>query len=251
MMSLARQGRPVEKSLSWYLLSLFKWHADTFNAWSHILGFLIFSYFFLLSPLLVSVYTANDADYDITLFSTRVFTLCISLMYASSVLFHVFWPFSEKVCRKCERLEYCCTVLAIAGTGFPFTLLTLQGKTIVHCYWVAIVLVSCPAIYLLSHRVVSTENRISLFIKLMWFIPVIAVHGIAKHGVLGSRMTSVFYPAVASCSLYALGSFLYASQFPEKMCPGKYERFGNSHNIMHGCVLLATLAHWNIFTSNM
>jgi predicted membrane channel-forming protein YqfA (hemolysin III family) len=128
MMSGTRQSRPVEKSILWYMLSLFKWHADTLNAWSHIAGFFIFTYFFFLSPLLVSNYTLNDDDYEDNLLSIRVFTLCISLMYASSVLFHVFWPFSEKVCRKCERLEYCCSVLAIVGTGFPLTLLTFARK---------------------------------------------------------------------------------------------------------------------------
>jgi hypothetical protein len=49
----------------------------------------------------------------------------------------------------------------------------------------------------LRQKLLTKANRISLFIKLMWFIPVVAVHGIAKHGVFGSRMTSVFYPAVS------------------------------------------------------
>ena len=46
-------------------------------------------------------------------------------------------------------------------------------------------------------------------------------------------------------AFYAGGAVLYAKKWPEKSYPGKFDCFGNSHNIFHiCCVLGAVLAQW-------
>jgi predicted membrane channel-forming protein YqfA (hemolysin III family) len=37
---------------------------------------------------------------------------------------------------------------------------------------------------------------------------------------------------------YLSGALLYALRFPERILPGKFDLFGNSHNIFHFCVLI-------------
>ena len=52
----------------------------------------------------------------------------------------------------------------------------------------------------------------------------------------------VFFIAGA---FYAVGAVLYAKRWPEKNYPGKFDCFGNSHNIFHLCCLVgAVLAFW-------
>ena len=37
------------------------------------------------------------------------------------------------------------------------------------------------------------------------------------------------------------GAILYVLKWPEKMYPGKFDNFGNSHNIFHVCVVICAL----------
>ena len=47
-----------------------------------------------------------------------------------------------------------------------------------------------------------------------------------------------FYaPIVKSISVYLLGACIYASQIPERWCPGLFDYVGGSHNIWHLAVL--------------
>ena len=44
-------------------------------------------------------------------------------------------------------------------------------------------------------------------------------------------------------ALYLFGALLYATRFPERRYPGKFDIWGNSHQIFHICVLLAAGTH--------
>ena len=243
--------RPAGKSASWYASSVFAWHTETCNVWSHLIGFFVFVRFHVFASRDVALATDSDDNYLWNLFSMRIFTVCVCLMYASSVVFHLFWPKSERVCRRCEKVDYCGIVLAIAGTGAPLILLVLRpSMTIVQCYWAVTALVSARAMFLLVRNVYSTESGLCIFLSVAWFLPVVGAHGTVVHGVFGSRMASLFYPATAIGALYLVGSYVDAKHIPERLYPGKFDTFGNSHNIMHACVLLATLMHWNLFMDN-
>ena len=45
-------------------------------------------------------------------------------------------------------------------------------------------------------------------------------------------------------AVYIFGAILYTLKWPEKKFPGKFDNFGNSHNIFHVCVLIGALIHW-------
>jgi adiponectin receptor len=40
------------------------------------------------------------------------------------------------------------------------------------------------------------------------------------------------------------GAVLYALKWPEKSFPGRFDFFGNSHNIFHFCVLVGQFLTW-------
>jgi len=45
-------------------------------------------------------------------------------------------------------------------------------------------------------------------------------------------------------NIYAVGAVLYATKWPEKSFPGKFDCFGNSHNIFHVCCVIGAVLAW-------
>jgi len=54
-----------------------------------------------------------------------------------------------------------------------------------------------------------------------------------------------FYAPIAkSLFVYLVGAFVYASQIPERWCPGAFDYIGGSHNLWHFAVLGGILFHY-------
>jgi adiponectin receptor len=53
-----------------------------------------------------------------------------------------------------------------------------------------------------------------------------------------------FWPFYIGCLIYFIGGYCYARLFPECHFKGKLDYFGNSHNIMHICVVAGALIHY-------
>jgi len=61
----------------------------------------------------------------------------------------------------------------------------------------------------------------------------------------GSDWAWEFYAPIAkSITVYVLGALIYASQVPERWCPGAFDYFGGSHNLWHFAVLGGILFHY-------
>ena len=57
-------------------------------------------------------------------------------------------------------------------------------------------------------------------------------------------MKTFGYPLLYGCLIYLFGSLFFAMQAPEKYIPGKCDRCDGSHNIMHVCVVIASVLHY-------
>ena len=45
--------------------------------------------------------------------------------------------------------------------------------------------------------------------------------------------------------IYAGGAIIHSLSIPERFLPGKFDTFGNSHNIFHTCCVIAAMFHWH------
>lgn len=52
------------------------------------------------------------------------------------------------------------------------------------------------------------------------------------------------WPWATGGFLYIFGAVIYSYNWPECFSNGKFDIFGNSHNIFHICVVLGALIHW-------
>jgi len=76
-------------------------------------------------------------------------------------------------------------------------------------------------------------------------------HAIVAEGGFSSSFTWLFLRSVFDLYFYAgVSFFFYASKLPERVYPGRFDFFGQSHQIWHLCIFY-TLYNWNHRTLQM
>lgn len=247
--------RPPGLRLICYLKSIFFSHNETFNIWSHLYGAIL--YIFLLPRTIIWINKESNDDtrifLDVVAFS--IYLIGGILMYSCSVIYHVLWPMSNSMAITCAKVDYMGIVFMIWGSYYPFIrfLFYDDPKTyITYGYSLAAIAIACgcslfPA-YIQQPR--FRWIRQVIFWSLGSVIPIVMSQGVIRYGALSREMRLFGYPLLYGCIVYLFGSILFATQVPEKYFPGTCDKCGSSHNIMHGCVLVASLMHYTWFVES-
>jgi len=235
-----------------YLKSIFQVHNDAFNVWSHLFGALLF---IVLLPYTITFVNEQSNDptktgLDVSAFS--VFLVGGFLMFSCSAVYHVFWPLSETTALTCAKIDYMGIVFMIWGSYYPFIrfLFYDDASMYVRYSWSLIaVAVACGCALFPSYMQKPRYRWIRqlVFWGLGSVIPVVIVQGMYKYGASSREMKLYGYPLLYGCVVYLVGSVLFAMQAPEKYLPGRCDKCGSSHNIMHVCVIIASLMHYTWF----
>lgn len=85
--------------------------------------------------------------------------------------------------------------------------------------------------------------RAALFVSMGMSAIIPVLHGLKLHGLEQTRQQTGLVWLVLQGVLYIIGAGLYACRFPESMHPGRYDKFGASHQIFHVCVVFAAASH--------
>jgi adiponectin receptor len=85
--------------------------------------------------------------------------------------------------------------------------------------------------------------RAALFVAMGLSAVVPMLHGLAVHGHAHLRRTISLHWLVAQGALYIAGAGLYAARVPERLWPGRFDLFCNSHQIFHLFVVAAAAVH--------
>ena len=234
------------------LKSMFSIHNDTFNIWSHLSGAILF---LILLPYTIRLINEENSDdtrgrLDATAFS--IYLIGGILMYSCSVVYHVFWPMSKSTAITCAKVDYMGIVFMIWGSYYPFIrFLFYDDPKIYVTYGYSLVFVaiacSCSLFPTYMQQPKFRLIRQVIFWCLGSVIPVVMLHGVLRYGASSREMKLFGYPLLYGCFVYLVGSVLFAMQAPEKYYPGRCDKCGSSHNIMHICVLVASLMHYKWF----
>ncbi len=225
------------------LRSIFEIHNETGNVWTMILtsicstGLLLWS----VCSFLPSISSTTVIDYLVFI----VFWISCVIHLPFSVLNHLFVAISEEVAHKWKILDICFIYVAAWLLNITESYYTFSDE-LSWMYWFNIgtgAVICITFIYLTMFKTrqgIPTEkekhtNRIGIasftYIFPMFFH---LIRG-ATIGIFDLGSLSAFGTPLS----LALGAFLFVKRIPEVFAPGKYDIWGNSHQLMHFTLLIA------------
>ncbi|PQE28196.1 hemolysin-III channel Izh2 protein [Rutstroemia sp. NJR-2017a WRK4] len=209
------------------------------NIYSHLLGALLFA----LLPIYiycVAVPRMGDAKVaDLVVFG--IFFFGVACCFSLSSL--------EKVAKIWLEFDFLGIVVLMWGSMVPTVYHGFVcDPKLQKIYWSMITLFafSCilitliPAFRTPTFRVYRTLMYAGLGLSALVFI----IHSIAIYGwnLQYHRLSLEWIAAMAGLNF--VGALAYSLRIPEKWYPGKFDIYGNSHQILHTMVVLAALAHF-------
>ncbi|KIY70833.1 HlyIII-domain-containing protein [Cylindrobasidium torrendii FP15055 ss-10] len=220
-------------------------HNETVNIHSHLWGAALFLYisFAIYAPSRFPDLSLKD----FVVFQTFLFTTIFSL--GASAFFHTSLCHSEEMATRCNALDYLGILVQIVGSfaasiyyGFlchPHHQLTYCGILVAAGFAAGFVVLN-PLYQQPTHRTLRTV----IFTAVGWTGGLATAQAWWTHG-WDTFYNAMGYKWLLLAALTNLtGAFLYAHRFPERLAPGRFDYFFSSHQILHGCVILAALSHF-------
>ncbi|XP_030047911.1 adiponectin receptor protein 2-like [Microcaecilia unicolor] len=237
--------RPPLSSFRACFRSIFRLHTETWNIWTHLIGFLFFLILgigYMFSP---NVNFAAPVQEKIVV---GIFFLGAALCLGFSSLFHTVHCHSPNVARIFSRLDYSGITFLIVGSFIPWLYYAFycypQQRIF---YLVTICILGITAIAISQWEGFSMpqyrfiRSGVFLGLGLTGLIPTLHImitEGFIKaitYGQAGWLFLMAF--------LYILGVFLYTVRIPERLFPGWCDIWFHSHQIFHVLVVAAAFVH--------
>ena len=257
---LHRNYRPPMYSFRGCVKSMFRMHTETWNIWTHLLGFV----FFLV--LCMGVYIFGDYitflfediqihdlpwDEQVMLF---LFFLGAMACLCCSFMFHLFSNHSEKMFAIFSRLDYSGIAFLITGSSLPayyyyFYCTTLAKYT--HISIMVVLCISSVSVSLWSKFSIPKYRplRFAVFVIFGLYGVIPAMHILIREGFFVAYHGYSILGMVTMGSIYITGAALYVLRIPERFFPGKFDIWASSHQLFHICVVTATLVHYDSLLS--
>ncbi|KAF7951666.1 hypothetical protein EAE96_006965 [Botrytis aclada] len=239
--------RPETKSSLRSFRSVFHLHNETINIHCHLLGAVLFALLpiYIYHTLLPRYNDAATAD----LVVFALFFGGVAVCFGLSFLYHTLNNHSHQTAAFWIELDY----LGIVALMWGSTVATIYHGFICdvklqRIYWSMITLLSLaltlftllPPFRTPFFRPYRTLMYAALGLSAVIFI----VHSIVIYGIsLQYKRLSLGW-IVGMAGLNFVGALAYSSRIPEKYYPGRFDIYGNSHQILHCMVVLAALAHF-------
>ncbi|PTB62273.1 hypothetical protein BBK36DRAFT_38911, partial [Trichoderma citrinoviride] len=240
-------GYRFTESCTSCIQSIFRLHNESFNIWSHLLGFL-----YLIKTLAYNHPSVPEYSDPTKIYLTEGL-IGIYYMYLAAAI----------VCTACSVSWHTMRCISSGTTLSCFSSMDLMGVTSLALASVLITQFSAFAdspyqqlTYMGISTVLGTAAIASCWLPIMratgssWLRIGVWI-GLVSEGVAmpvvhllwtkGLHATLDLYgPMMPAYGPIMVGAILYASQFPECYWPGRFDYFGGSHNILH------VLSLWSI-----
>lgn len=242
--------RPSNKSLCYYLLSIFQLNNETVNIWTHLIAAILFvhkTYFY------INILGWNHGEV-VPFLAFGLCSICYALM---SVTAHTLHSKSPKWHYCCFQLDYAAIgayglgmAILFFHTGCPETLYMSLGRYFsfiqVFLCWIYMM---CCCIAKLKYR------RPYPFQRKLWQLGGGGLQSIFGGLPLLCRYWHCFWND--DCSMSSLGHhtawiwifsasiFFFSSHLPEILIPGKFDFIGQGHQLFHVLVTIVTLKQFD------
>jgi adiponectin receptor len=240
--------------------SLFKLHNETFNVWTHLIGFLIFIILFIYTCIIFSV-GYGSGDFLIgDLIVMVVYCLLALNCFLSSTCYHLFGCKSAKAWHMCYKCDLSAISGLIGGSFIPALYYNLYCDQVFQIFYICMICVLAflgmlfP--FIPMHRGDKWSRifrilRTSLFICIVlsavvpifhWLVFLLPSH---KTG-FGPENWIFLCGMLLMLGLYAVGLFFWLTRIPERLMPGYFDIWFSSHQIWH-ILIVAAACIWYAF----
>ncbi|XP_001357860.3 adiponectin receptor protein isoform X2 [Drosophila pseudoobscura] len=242
---LHRGHRPPLPSFRACFKSIFRIHTETGNIWTHLLGFIAFlgvAVYFITRPS-VEIQTQEKIVFGAFFIGAIV---CLGFSFT----FHTLSCHSVEMGRLFSKLDYCGIALLIMGSFVPW----LYYGFYCH-YQPKVIYLSVVCVLGVLSIIVSLWDKFSepalrplragvfMSFGLSGVIP--AIHYSIMEGWFSQMSRASLGWLILMGLLYIIGALLYALRVPERWFPGKFDIWGQSHQIFHILVIAAAFVHYH------
>jgi len=244
--------RPELNSYKECFKSIFRLHTETCNIWSHLIGAVLFL------GLLLRHVLYDDAPL-LQKVTFTVFYLGAITCLGMSASFHTLSCHSPDIAKRWAKFDYAGIILLTVTSFCPWLYYSYYCHTLLRDLYMCMA-AFCGTFSLFITLTAEFEKphyrplRAGLFIVLGLTGVIPALHYFILGGIVetwlqvGHCMIFLFLMA----AFYISGGLIYANRIPERFCPGLFDIWGQSHQILHICVIIAALScyHGAITLSN-
>ncbi|KAI9053619.1 hypothetical protein LZ554_002573 [Drepanopeziza brunnea f. sp. 'monogermtubi'] len=225
--------------------SVFGLSNELVNIWSHAIGlFIVLAIAFYFYPTSVNFSVSTKTD----VFIAAIFFFAACKCLACSCMWHTMNSVADQtLMERFACVDYTGISLLIAASIMTTEYTAFYCEP-VSC-WIYITLTATLGIggvILPWHPTFNRSDmawaRVAFYVTLgaTGFAPVLQLN--LDRG--GAWAWEFYAPIAKSITVYLVGAVVYASQIPERWCPGAFDYIGGSHNLWHFAVLGGILFHY-------
>ncbi|KAE8674324.1 Heptahelical transmembrane protein 1 [Hibiscus syriacus] len=266
------------------LFSIFRWHNETLNVWTHLLGFVLFLGLTVTNLIevpqvsdLIAFFTRSlpmSGDINVSHHSRDLFVRTMTLVdlkpesdvtsvtrwpffvflagsmfcLLSSSICHLFSCHSQHLSRSLLRLDFTGITTMIIASFFPPIYYAFECDTKWHFIYLGgiTVLGLCTIVTLLSPALSTKKFR---GFRALLFSSM-ALFGIIPgiHAVIinwsNPHRDVTLDYELTMAMFYLTGTLFYVSRIPERFKPGWFDLADHNHQIFHVLVVMGALAHY-------
>uniref|UniRef100_A0A0B6ZEQ3 Adiponectin receptor n=1 Tax=Arion vulgaris TaxID=1028688 RepID=A0A0B6ZEQ3_9EUPU len=225
--------------------SIFRIHTETGNIWTHLLGMIAF--------LGIAAYFLTRPSIEIQWQEKAVFSAFFSgaiLCLGFSWVFHTVYCHSERVGRFFNKLDYCGIALLTIGSFVPWLYYSFYCRLEPKVTYLALIffLGTIAIVVSMWDKFAQPQYRplrAGVFVALGLSGVIPAMHYVITDGFWHAINFAALGWLVLMATLYIVGAVIYAARIPERIFPGKFDIWFQSHQIFHVFVLAAAFVHYH------
>lgn len=225
--------------------SIFRIHTETGNIWTHLLGMIAFlgiAAYFLTRPS-IEIQWQEKAVFS-------AFFMGAILCLGFSWVFHTVYCHSERVGRFFNKLDYCGIALLTIGSFVPWLYYSFYCRLEPKVTYLALIFFLGTICIVVSmwDKFAQPQYRplrAGVFVALGLSGVIPAMHYVITDGFWHAINYAALGWLVLMALLYIVGAVIYAVRIPERIFPGKFDIWFQSHQIFHVFVLAAAFVHYH------
>lgn len=251
------------------LASLFRWHNETVNAWSHLLAALAFAAMAVATlagelphsghrGAQLQLGDGSDPHRRSAAVASLVDYLLLGLFYSSAVacfacsgLYHLFGCCSYDAHQCLYRCDIGGILLLILGSYLPALKFAFTCRPLLQGLYCGVITALVLAL-LLAFNLPRCSSRRWHCVRVTAMVATIAFAVLpTAHWLIAVRpadypqlsLATYLLPLLLMLACYAVGFGFYASKLPERLSPGRFDLVLQSHNWWH-LFIVAAAAVW-------